>query len=524
MLVYPSVQKFNLIFNEYDDFIAVYKPEGFRTHKVSENQWGFVETLSASLRRPLWVVHRLDKDTSGVILFAKSKDAAAQLSSLFESHQINKTYYFLTDKKADFKSIKVNSLIEKNDHSFVSIKSETPNSETAFECVKSAGALQLWKAQPRTGKPHQIRLHAQDVGLAILGDKEHGGSDFYRLCLHAAELEFNWKSEVIKLSAPLPPSFDRQQSSLFDYFSDHWFRLAQIYSWDCAQSFRLIDFSESEIVADIYGETLWVYWYKKTEPTENDVAEIKKFSDEKKLQFVIRHMINRGQGVSDKDQKKIIHSQSQPSTWVASENNLKALLKTDAGFSPGLFLDQSVNRQWVFENSHHKKVLNLFSYTSIFSVAAALGQARQVTTVDASISFLNWSKENFTLNSVDPAKHEFFVQDCVLFLNGSIKRKRQWDLIICDPPSFGRTKTTVWKIEKNLPELAKGLWASLAPQGQLLFTCNYENWDLDELKDVFKKTLKGQKFEIQNLPPNTMDFGFYDEKKNPTKGFFLRKN
>lgn len=519
------MNKFNLKYKDFTDFIAVYKPEGFRTHKVSENQWGFVETLSEKIGKPLWVVHRLDKETSGIMLFAKSKESAAEISALFENHLIHKTYLFLTDCNASFKSIKISSCIEKRDNSFHSHKASPSNSETEFEWIQNIGAFQLWRALPKTGKPHQIRLHAQDAGIPILGDNEHGGTVYHRLCLHAQNLKWTLNQTDYNLESPLPPSFCQIETGLTQFFADQWFRLAQLYTWSPDQCFRLIDYSEQKIVADVYGTTLWVYWYRDQAPTASEIQEIQLFAKSKNINSVVRHMVNRGQGVGNKEQQQqITLSEQQPATWWACENSLKALLKTDGGFSPGLFLDQSENRKWVVQNSKNKNVLNLFSYTSLFSVAAGLGQAHKVTTVDASSSFLNWSKENFILNNLDPALHEFFVQDCLLFLNGSIKRNRKWDLIICDPPSFGRTKTTVWKIEKNLPDLVQALWACLAHKGTLLFTCNYENWDLDQLKDVFKRTLKGQKFKIENLPPNTMDFGFYDEKKNPTKGFFLVKD
>ena len=98
-------------------------------------------------------------------------------------------------------------------------------------------------------------------------------------------------------------------------------------------------------------------------------------------------------------------------------------------------------------------------------------------------------KENFILNGLNPDQYEFFSQDVLLFLAGAEKRKRTWDLIICDPPSFGRTKTTLWKIDKDLPMLIDLVWQCLNKNGYLLLTCNYENWDLSDLKKVVSKAL-----------------------------------
>lgn len=289
------------------------------------------------------------------------------------------------------------------------------------------------------------------------------------------------------------------------------------------QCYRLLHDLKFGFQADIYGETLWVYWYNDTAPTENVISQISRFATDNKMHFVLRHMINRGVGVGGKESVDLVKSKNIPEEWTAFENQIQFQLRTNAGFSPGLFLDQRENRKWVFENSLNKKVLNLFSYTSGFSVAAALGNPEGVTTVDASSNFLNWSKENFLLNQLQPENYEFFAQDSLLFLSGSGKRNRAWDLIICDPPSFGRTKTTLWRIEKDLPDLILKMWACLADGGQILFTCNYEKWTLSELESVFRKTLSGEKFKLIKLPTVGVDFELTASTQNLTKGFILHK-
>lgn len=523
------VRKFDILFKNYPDFIVVYKPEGFRTHKVSENQWGFVETLSHHLKMPLWVVHRLDKDTSGVMLFAKNQTTAKELSELFEKHQIEKTYYFVTDQKNSKNSLEQNSLtqksyIEKKDHIFVSDQQQTANSETQFIFEKEISKNKfLWKANPITGKPHQIRLHAQDLGMPILGDLEHGGSSYHRLGLHAGQIQFVYKNENYSFNSEFPPSFLSTNSELSDFLADSWHRLHQLLKPNSDQAYRLHHDLRNEMQIDIYGSTAWVYWYKEIPPTEQNIFAIHSFFKSKDLNCVVRYMKNRGLGVGGEEMTQLFLSENQKNIWTCFENDFQTELRTDAGFSPGLFLDQSENRRWVVEDSKNKNVLNLFSYTSAFSVCAGLGGAQQITTVDASTKFLEWSKSNFRLNSLDPDQHEFFTQDALLFLKGSQKRNRNWDLIICDPPSFGRTKNTVWKIEKDFPELIKLMWSCLSPKGTILFTCNYEKWTGVDLKKQIEKNLKGQKFKIQNLPPNTLDFDFYDEHQNLTKGFIIHK-
>ena len=231
-------------------------------------------------------------------------------------------------------------------------------------------------------------------------------------------------------------------------------------------------------------------------------------------------MLDRGQGVGGLEKSTLQSENSE--AWVTHEEGVAYQLKTDAGFSPGLFLDQRENRQFIRSSAKDKKVLNLFSYTSGFSVQAALGEAQEVTTVDVSSKFLNWSRENFSLNGLAPEKFEFFAQDCLLFLKGSIKRGRKWDLIVCDPPSFGRSKDSVWKIEKDLPDLAELLWQCLDEKGQILFTCNLEKKTRDEIIQLFSKKIKNKKMSITRMPMQSLDFEPTDDIHNLMKGFILK--
>jgi 23S rRNA (cytosine1962-C5)-methyltransferase len=151
------------------------------------------------------------------------------------------------------------------------------------------------------------------------------------------------------------------------------------------------------------------------------------------------------------------------------------------GWSPGLFLDQRANRDWVQENSHDKDVLNLFCYTAGFSVAAALGGARSVTSVDTSKQTLEWAKENFALNEIDLNSHQFWALDAREFLQMAERQGRRYDLIICDPPSFARSKKSIFRIEKEFRPLVEQMGRLLKPEGKILFSTNYERWNYQAL-------------------------------------------
>jgi len=512
-----------LRYDDHDDFIVVNKGFGFRTHRVSDGQFGLVEYLSEKLQKELWVVHRLDKETSGLILFAKNKNAAQKLSSLFENHDIHKIYLLLTDKNMTSTEFSVEGHIDKEDNKFI-LKPELPsNSKTDFRLVKKLGSFFLWEARPESGKPHQIRLHAEKAGIPILGDQEHGGSPFFRLCLHAEKLSFNYESQRFEIQSETPSLFQANPESNYQTFLQACLeKRTSFYQIPEKESFRLVHLESERIRADRFGNHLWIYDYTDSGLNDSEKTSIREFAKSNDLRPIIRHMLDRGAGVGGLE-KKTLEANTPDENWIAEEEKINYVLKTNSGFSPGLFLDQRENRLWVRENSKNKNVLNLFSYTCGFSVAAALSEAAKVTTVDVSAKFLNWGRENFAANKLNDKAHEFFAQDCLLFLKGSVKRKRQWDLIICDPPTFGRSKDSVWKIERDLPDLAELMLQCTSKGGKILFTCNYEKMNRDELLKLFSQKIRGQ-FKAARLPQLSLDYEHTDDLKNLMKGFLITKN
>jgi 23S rRNA (cytosine1962-C5)-methyltransferase len=106
------------------------------------------------------------------------------------------------------------------------------------------------------------------------------------------------------------------------------------------------------------------------------------------------------------------------------------------GQKTGLFLDQRPNRALVHRLAGGLRVLNLYSYTGGFSVAAALGGAKKVSTVDLAKPAIEAAKRNFSHSGLAPEAHEFAAADCRAYLSDAAARGRSWDLAICDPPSF----------------------------------------------------------------------------------------
>ena len=210
-----------------------------------------------------------------------------------------------------------------------------------------------------------------------------------------------------------------------------------------------------------------------------------------------------------------------PDEWTAKEEGLQYYFRRRQGLSPGLFLDQRANRRWLRDQSANRSVLNLFSYTGGFSLNAALGGAHQTVSVDLSRSFLDWSRANFTLNGIDTENHEFWPADARYFLRGCAKRGRRFDLIICDPPSFGRSSNGVFRIEKDLPLLLRGIDSALEQNGLVFLSNNYEGWDQNTFAQRVREALPPERYRPVELPD--ADFDVQPTASHSLKVIALRK-
>lgn len=531
------------------------KPAGITTHtSLSSDERkrldvdpidSFLGHLSARSGLSLWPVHRLDLGTTGVLLAADNAGEAAELSQAFEARDVEKTYYFLTDGRLDpnveidtiegvRQPIQVESFIDRksggkgtNFFSHPGTEAEPVNSLTAFELVSQHGDISLWKARPHTGRPHQIRLHAESLGLSILGDGEHGGTRFPVICLHAASIRLKWKGESIEASSPLPRWFSDlslMTMPLAPRFIN-WLaaierreRLARSLSSlgiSPSETTRLIHTEGQDLRADRLGSIVQFHWYGDAfESSDRDLIETLArtmgWSD-----WYIQTRANRGKTPTESE--IFLSNPDLPSRWSAIEESMTFTFRRDTSMSSGLFLDQRANRRWVLQNAHGLRVLNLFSYTSGFSVAAALAGASKVVSVDLSKNFLNWSKENFLANglSIDDPKFEFRAMEARDFLKWAKKKALEFDLVICDPPSFARTEAGVFRIETALESLVEMCLDITASRGRVLFATNYELLREDEIfwrcEDIAARAPRPAR--VLRTPGVDLDFEFPREPR-----------
>jgi tRNA pseudouridine32 synthase/23S rRNA pseudouridine746 synthase len=170
-----------------DDWLAVDKPAGVPTQPPRDRAAISLEEILRIEYREIYLVHRLDTPTSGVVVFARNRAAAARLSALFASRAIRKTYL---------------AVIAGEIHDEVTIDSPIDGKE-AVTIVRPRGGSVV-EAEILTGRTHQIRVHLASIGHAVAGDRRYGGPAAARLMLHAWKLEHE---ELGTIEAPVPAVF-----------------------------------------------------------------------------------------------------------------------------------------------------------------------------------------------------------------------------------------------------------------------------------------------------------------------------
>jgi 23S rRNA (cytosine1962-C5)-methyltransferase len=175
------------------------------------------------------------------------------------------------------------------------------------------------------------------------------------------------------------------------------------------------------------------------------------------------------------------------------ENGLTFLVSLEQGLNTGLFLDQRCNRRDLMRRVQGKRVLNLFSYTGAFSVAAAATGAALVTSVDASASYTEWARDNFAANRLNPRQHEFIVGDCLSVLAKLAQSGKSYDVILMDPPSFSTTAKSRFTTRGGTSDLVAATLPLLTDNGLLIASSNHQKVDVAEyLKELRRGAIQAR--------------------------------
>ncbi|MEI7959338.1 MAG: class I SAM-dependent methyltransferase [Chitinophagaceae bacterium] len=262
------------------------------------------------------------------------------------------------------------------------------------------------------------------------------------------------------------------------------------------------DLPEFPICIELYEDYIYIAEYNRRHALTDEEHEVwleetKKIIENmtqvpiEKMFLRVRKRMSHREGQYEKAEEVIASK-----IITVQENGHQFLVNLTDYLDTGLFLDHRITRQIVAEQAPLKNVLNLFSYTSSFSVYCAAAGARSVTSVDLSKTYLQWSQDNFALNKlINPSSYHFIHADVKQYLK--TLPSSEFDLVIMDPPTFSNSKRMkdILDIQMDHVELINDVLKAMKPGATLYFSTNFSRFVLDtekihstQIKDITKAT------------------------------------
>ncbi|MCY3795587.1 MAG: RluA family pseudouridine synthase [Gammaproteobacteria bacterium] len=215
---------------EDEGLLVIDKPSGLAVHGGSGVQLGLIEALRAGRsERFLELAHRLDRDTSGCLMIAKSRAALSELHRLLRAQRVRKSYQLLVCGRWP----RHRTVVERPLHRFVTatgerrvrVDAQGKPARTTFNVLRACDAASWLSARLHSGRTHQIRVHTAASGHPVLGEDKYetvaseqcsNATGVNRLCLHAVRLSLEWDGTQQRFEAPVPPLFDEAWLRLSD--------------------------------------------------------------------------------------------------------------------------------------------------------------------------------------------------------------------------------------------------------------------------------------------------------------------
>ncbi len=475
-----------MILHQDDDWLVVDKPTGMATHAPRPGELGAVEWLALHLGLEAHVVSRLDRGTSGVLLLARHAAASAQAQRIHEDGGATKQYEFLSDRDAQAPSetwVREDELDGKP-------------ARTEFRRLGREGALWRYQARITRGRTHQVRRHAALSGAPVLGDGEHGGAAWPRLCLHCAEVRWPGIAEPLRAQRPasfaaaarggveLPLGLCRDRRGAWP--------AAVTDAWRVVHRGEIAGLPAS---VDRYGDWFDAVWYQEGASAAEAAAELDPLLAQVAAAHGCRGGVVRvhrrnphGAGlVAD----LVTVGEPPPDRFTVSEHGLRYEISLTRTQHTGLFLDQRDTRRRVALVAAGRRCANLFAYTCSFSVVAAAAGAEVAVSVDTARACLATGRTNFELNGLAAGGRGKFVQeDARGWLQRQVRRRereggdfRGWDLVICDPPVFAASGDGGrFVLEEEWGGLARAAAGVMGTGGVAVFANNHRGGDQERYR------------------------------------------
>jgi 23S rRNA (cytosine1962-C5)-methyltransferase len=535
---FPDFDPARVVFRG-DGLFVVDKPAGIPSQASDPEVPDDLPSRLRAMTPYLGTHQRLDAETSGLVLFTTERSANAGIAAQFEKRRVKKTYLACVtgwphrpgpgkDKRTTLTHVL-----------------EGKRAVTHVRVLERRGERALLELELETGRTHQARDQLARAGAPIAGDRVYGGSPAPRLMLHASALAVVSPSgKPLVLQAPTPPEMsawlehgDRGtrvyeddatlRAALGLAFERRWGLLRAMPAARATTVFRLANEGGDGLpglAIDYYAGYAVVSFTladlaASTDPPQAGRREHQTSAKDKTR--VLDAIASFGfdgvyektrpkhaSGLSDAEREAMApaapsRGSAAPSPLVVMEEGVPLLVRLSAGLATGLYADQRKNRKRVRAQASGQRVLNLFSYTCAFSVVAALGGASRTVSVDASASALEWGRESFAHAGIDLTGHEFVAMDARAYLERAARRSERFDLVILDPPSFGRAKGARFSLTTDFPALCALAYAVLDDRGTLLASINHEKTTQDRFRHMVEDAAHaaGKTPKVRDLPP-----------------------
>ena len=215
-----------------------------------------------------------------------------------------------------------------------------------------------------------------------------------------------------------------------------------------------------------------------------------------------------------------VYGQEAPDFFTVLENGVLYQVFMNDGLMTGIFLDQHEVRGSLVDGlAMGKSLLNMFSYTAAFSVAAAMGGASQTTSVDLAKRSRELSQAHFQVNGLSTDNHRFIVMDVFEYFKYAKRKGLTYDVIVLDPPSFARNKKQTFSVAKDYHKLISQSLEILNPGGIIIASTNAANVSRQKFTEQIDKGFAGRSYQILNKYGLPADFAYNkkDESSNYLK-------
>ena len=291
------------------------------------------------------------------------------------------------------------------------------------------------------------------------------------------------------------------------------------YQDDLTTAFRLFN-QEGDgfggLTVDLYGDYAAFSWYNSY------VYQIRKVISE-----AFRQVFPEVLGAYEKIRFKgldyesaHVYGQEAPDFFTVLENGVLYQVFMNDGLMTGIFLDQHEVRGSLVDGlAMGKSLLNMFSYTAAFSVAAAMGGASHTTSVDLAKRSRELSEAHFQANGISTGDHRFIVMDVFEYFKYAKRKALTYDVIVLDPPSFARNKKQTFSVVKDYHKLISQSLEILNPGGIIIASTNAANVSRQKFTEQIDKGFAGRSYQILNKYGLPADFAYNkkDESSNYLK-------